>query len=551
MWLLSGLLAFVRLQSFAPEDAVLFNTLVTSLSKSLAHQASVSASHTVFIGLKRREFYSSHLPAYFSDVNKRAMLSSLTFCLWKRILRVCWQILRPPLRSTLNRPWLMSPLMAPLAVANSLVLAILRPAPRLLAVAGGFLVLLLIRKSVRVLICLLHLQLSKVRTRVFANRGHVPRPAGWGVVLRHTGRFGSHGELILVWFRSSASGIGSLFVLSPSLSCPTLPSELHPHVHLGVGSCCCSGRSAREGSHRTGSLFPRLLQLSLCDTQGHWRVAFGDWPLTPQRLGGCLSFSHGDCPVSSPVSLSGGLDGILDLWDAYLQIPVYPSSRWYLRFWVGESVFQFRALCFGLSTALQQAFTRVMAPVSSIMHQYGFRILRYLDGWLILGSSFREIVRARNFLLWLCQELGIHVNLPESSLAPTQSIDYLGMKIQTSPLRVFPTLKRVQKLFSLVQDFLSCCHHRPSVWDQLLGVMSSVLSLVPGARLHMRSLQLRLNVAGCRLVDNELVSWDDSCLSDLRWWSDISHLQAGLPLDTPQPSLFRFMDALDTGWVLL
>ena len=30
-------------------------------------------------------------------------------------------------------------------------------------------------------------------------------------------------------------------------------------------------------------------------------------------------------------------------------------------------------------------FTRVVAPVSSIIHRFGFRILRYLDDWLVLG----------------------------------------------------------------------------------------------------------------------------------------------------------------------
>ena len=80
MWVLSASLAFVRLQNFAPEDTSLFNTLVTSLSKSLAHQASLTASHTAFLALKRCEFYLSHLPAYFSEVNKCAMLSSPAVC---------------------------------------------------------------------------------------------------------------------------------------------------------------------------------------------------------------------------------------------------------------------------------------------------------------------------------------------------------------------------------------------------------------------------------------------------------------------------------------
>ena len=80
MWLLSGLLVCVRLQGFSPSDALLFNTLVTSLSKCLAHQASISASHTAFVGLKLHQFYLSYLPAYFSDVHKRAMLAAPRVC---------------------------------------------------------------------------------------------------------------------------------------------------------------------------------------------------------------------------------------------------------------------------------------------------------------------------------------------------------------------------------------------------------------------------------------------------------------------------------------
>ena len=76
MWVLSGLLGFMRLQDFTPADPALFNQLVTALSKSLAHQAQVSASHTAFFCHRCREFYLSHLPAYFSDVSKRSMLSS-------------------------------------------------------------------------------------------------------------------------------------------------------------------------------------------------------------------------------------------------------------------------------------------------------------------------------------------------------------------------------------------------------------------------------------------------------------------------------------------
>ena len=76
LWVLSDLLGFVRLQGFSPSDPALFNQLVTALSKSLAHQASVTASQISYICAKRREFYLSHLPAYFTDSTKRSLLES-------------------------------------------------------------------------------------------------------------------------------------------------------------------------------------------------------------------------------------------------------------------------------------------------------------------------------------------------------------------------------------------------------------------------------------------------------------------------------------------
>ena len=115
-------------------------------------------------------------------------------------------------------------------------------------------------------------------------------------------------------------------------------------------------------------------------------------------------------------------------------------------------------------------------------------------------------------------------------------------------LSVFPTLKRVQKLSILLQEFQSDSLHPVSVWRRLLGVMFSMSAIVPGARLRMRSLQLRLNASGPLLRDEDLVSWDDGCLRDLRWWSDDSHLLVGLPLGEDLPDLFLHSDASNQGW---
>ena len=108
-----------------------------------------------------------------------------------------------------------------------------------------------------------------------------------------------------------------------------------------------------------------------------------------------------------------------------MQVPAHPDSRKYLRFVALNQVFQFKALCFGLSTA-PQVFTRVMAPVSAILRCLGVRMCRYLDDWLISASSRSLVIQAVDTVVHLCQELGIVINWEKSNLLPSQRVVYLG-----------------------------------------------------------------------------------------------------------------------------
>ena len=76
------------------------------------------------------------------------------------------------------------------------------------------------------------------------------------------------------------------------------------------------------------------------------------------------------------------------------------------------TVYQFKVLCFGLSTA-PQVFTRVMAPVSAILHSMGFRMSRYHYDWLVQSASRESLLRDLPTVLQLCHELGIVVKPQE------------------------------------------------------------------------------------------------------------------------------------------
>ena len=90
----------------------------------------------------------------------------------------------------------------------------------------------------------------------------------------------------------------------------------------------------------------------------------------------------------------------IDLKEEYLQVPVHPASRHFLRFVFRDTVYQFKALCFGLSMA-PQVFTRVMAPVSAILHSMGIRMRWYLDDWLVQSSSRESLLRDLQTVLQL------------------------------------------------------------------------------------------------------------------------------------------------------
>ena len=80
-------------------------------------------------------------------------------------------------------------------------------------------------------------------------------------------------------------------------------------------------------------------------------------------------------------------------------------------------MYQFRALCFGLSMA-PQVFTRVFAIVSKWAHQRGVRLLCYLNDRLVVAES-RELLHHQALLLQLCINLGIVINWAKSDLQPS------------------------------------------------------------------------------------------------------------------------------------
>ena len=321
-------------------------------------------------------------------------------------------------------------------------------------------------------------------------------------------------------------------IVCPS-SAPLLFQCSHPNAffqpHLHQGGCCGGGRLrlyCRGCCGACSTPFSRLLQPSVRCVEDLGVVASGHRPLPSQSLCGRVSLPDGDHSVCAPVGASGGLGGLHRSEGSVPSSAGSSSFSSLLRFLFRDTVYQFKALCFGLSTA-PQVFTRVMAPVSAMLHSMGIRMRRYLDDWLVslpLGSpSSGFFIHHRWFSIW-----GLSSTPPLSGLLRRRSTSH-GCSQQP-------------------QSFQSCASPPTSLWLSLLGVLSSLAHLVPGGRLSIRSLQLCLHRSWDRQDLEDPMYASMECLRGLQWWLHLPRLSLGVSLCQVSPDPHFWSDASDVGW---
>ena len=132
-------------------------------------------------------------------------------------------------------------------------------------------------------------------------------------------------------------------IATPSLSCSDPPSQLQPQFHQRAGVVRCSVCLSGKGGHRDRPPSPGFYSRLFVTPKvtGGWRPV-----IDLSRLNGWVELSSFRMETAQSVLRSlrpGDWMVSLDLQDAYLQVPVHPASRRYLRFCVGDAVFQFRA----------------------------------------------------------------------------------------------------------------------------------------------------------------------------------------------------------------
>ncbi len=240
----------------------------------------------------------------------------------------------------------------------------------------------------------------------------------------------------------------------------------------------------------------------------------------------------------------------VDLKDAYFHIQIAPHHRRFLRFAFENTAYQYSVLPFGLALA-PRTFSKCVDAALSPLRASGMRILNYLDDWLILSQSRDTLLSHIDSLLIHLESLGLCVNRRKSILAPSQSIMYLGVCMDSLEMRARLSRERVAAILSYLRHFREGSSVHLKEFQRLLGLMASASAVCHLGLLHMRPLQLWLKtrVPWTAWTSGRLsIAVTRGCIEALAPWRNPNFFSRGVPLGLVASRVVVTTDASTLGW---
>jgi hypothetical protein len=137
-------------------------------------------------------------------------------------------------------------------------------------------------------------------------------------------------------------------------------------------------------------------------------------------------------------------------------------------------------------------FTKVLAPLVALARREGLFVFPYLDDWLQKYSVKESLTDMLQRLIQILLFHGFLINLPKSSLTPSQNQMFIGGQFQTDWNLISLPREREEKLISLIKTFRLGSTATARRFLQLLGFMVAMIVVVRFCRLQMRPVQMYL-----------------------------------------------------------
>ena len=197
-------------------------------------------------------------------------------------------------------------------------------------------------------------------------------------------------------------------------------------------------------------------------------------------------FTYQSIDQAVALATPGCYFGKHDLSDCFLSFPMHPDSSRLLSFKFEDQLYRFTRMPFGLSPA-PWVCERLMAVVDFELRRRGVVHVRYVDDHIYIGASASQVSSMMAAAEVVFAEFGLRVQTSKA-VTPTQSIDLLGVGIDSVRQVLFVTEERQSELASLLHRHLRSRRARVRELLSLVGKLSFAAQVLPGARPFLRQM---------------------------------------------------------------
>ena len=251
----------------------------------------------------------------------------------------------------------------------------------------------------------------------------------------------------------------------------------------------------------------------------------------------------------------------IDLEAAYHHVLIDPAQQKLLGFRALGRVWKWRSMVFGIATA-PKAFTDLIKPVLSQLHEEGIAVMAFLDDFLISAPTPALARTHTQRALELLESLGFSINRKKSELIPTQKLVYLGFQLDLQSFSISVPNSKLENAVSISKKALRRARAQPlpvRTLATLAGVLTAFSATMPAARMRARPLHKLVAFALRHARGSVRARWRSaaarlsrSARQTLRWMASrerLSFANRPTPISCdPARSVVLTTDASDSGW---
>jgi hypothetical protein len=178
-----------------------------------------------------------------------------------------------------------------------------------------------------------------------------------------------------------------------------------------------------------------------------------------------------------------------------------------------------------------------------------FRVVVYLDDFLVMAASFKEAELNTQILVRLLQHFGFTPNWKKSNLLPSQRRTFLGTVIDSLASTLSVPQEKLKKYRQAARRLLRRAKQgsliQLTALQSLVGQLQSCSQCIPLCRMRMSGL-FRALAESVRF--GRPVKLDCEAIEDLEAWILLSAMWNGKGFRTPIPDFLFATDASPVGW---